>query len=103
MKKVLFLFGGRSHEHIVSCNSLKSIIENIDESKFSYTLVGIDNKGDWYLYNDSLDFLKDGSWIYKNKYKIDNISEYLKQFDVIFPIIHGNFGEDGRLQGLFES
>ncbi len=102
MKKVLILFGASSPEHLVSCNSAKEIHENIDKSKYEVFLVGIDLNNNWYEYNDSLEYLKDGTWLDNTVVKlIDNVVSYLKKFDVVFPIIHGSIGEDGTIQGLF--
>lgn len=103
MKKVLILFGGKGTEHLISCKSAKSIAENIDRSLFSYEMAGISLTGEWYKFNDDLAFLDNGNWLLGRIFKIDNIVEYLKCFDVIFPITHGNFGEDGKLQGFFDS
>lgn len=99
MKKVLILFGGDSYEHDVSCKSAKSILESIDKTLFDVTSVGI--KKDWYIYNDKLEHL-DKEWINYNVKKIDNVIEFIKDFDVVFSIIHGNTSEDGKLQGMFE-
>lgn len=102
MKKVLILFGGRSSEHYVSCKSARSIALNIDKNLFLYELVGIDFSGDWYKFNDDFSYLENGNWKDGHIFKVDNIIEYLRSFDVVFPITHGNFGEDGKLQGLFD-
>ena len=102
MKKVLIIFGGNSSEHYISCKSAKSIVSNIDKKLFSYELVGIDFNGDWYKFNDSLDYLSDGNWLDGRVFLIDNIIEYLRRFDVVFPITHGNYGEDGKLQGFLD-
>ena len=100
MKKILILFGGNSYEHTISCKSAKTILDNIDKSKFKVTSVGI-YKNNWYIFNDNLTLLEDNTWINGNIKKIDNIIEFLKTFDKIFPIIHGNDGETGALSGLF--
>ncbi len=102
MKKVLIIFGGNSTEHYISCKSAKSIVENIDKRLFSYELAGIDLCGEWFKFNDDLSFLENGNWKDGNVFKIDNIIEYLKAFDVVFPITHGNNGEDGKLQGFLD-
>lgn len=86
MKKVLLIYGGSSTEHEVSCNSAKNIIKNIDKTKYDLT---------------TLKITKDNIWISNDK-MVDNIIEYLKQFDVIFPITHGTKGEDGKLQGMLD-
>ena len=101
MKKVLIIFGGNSSEHKVSCISAKSIVNNIDTKLFNVTLCGISKDNIWYIYNDEFQTLDD-NWLNKKIQKIDNIIQFLKEFDVVFPIIHGNNGEDGKLQGLFD-
>ena len=100
LKKILVLFEGNSLEHNISCKSAKTILENIDINKFDVTAVGIE-KNDWYIFNDNLDLLSNNTWLNGNIKKIDNIIEFLKQFDKVFPIIHGNDGETGALSGLF--
>jgi len=102
-KSVLILFGGNSKEHAVSCASVKSILENIDKSKYNVVCVGITKNLDWYVFDDSFNTLTEDEW-YKNCQfnKIENITRFLKRFNVIFPIIHGYLGEDGKLQGLLE-
>ncbi len=99
MKKILVIFGGNSYEHYISCLSAKTILENIDRRKYSVTAVGINRDGNWYIYNDKLEYLtKD--WLKANIKKINNIIEYLKTFDKVFPIMHGNPIENGNLQGM---
>lgn len=100
MKKILILFGGNSYEHNISCKSAKTIIENIDNNKFDITSVGI-HQNNWYIFNDDLNLLLNNKWTEGNIKRIDNIIEFLKQFDKVFPIIHGNDGETGALSGLF--
>ena len=100
MKKVLILFGGNSYEHEISCKSVNFIIDNIDISKFDYKLVGIDYNNEWYEVDNVDEINKE--WKNNNVVKIDNIIEYCKEFEIIFPMIHGNTCEDGKLQSLFE-
>lgn len=102
MKKVLILFGGNSYEHEVSCKSVKSIILNIDRELFDFEVVGISFDNEWFKFNDDLAYLENGNWLDANVVKIDNIIDYIKRFDVVFPITHGNDGEDGKLQGFLE-
>ena len=99
MKKILILFGGNSFEHNISCKSAKTILENIDRKKFNVTSVGI-YKNDWYIFDDSLTYLSNNTWTKSNIKKIDNIVNFLKQFDKVFPIIHGEDGETGAISGL---
>lgn len=94
---VLLIFGGNSSENEVSKKSAKSIIQNIDTKEFTLECTYIDRDGVWYQCQAD-DILLDN---YKYS-KIENIIKYLKKFDVIFPIIHGTNGEDGKLQGLLE-
>lgn len=102
MKKVLVLFGGPSNEHLISCKSAKSILENIDYKKYDVNVCGISKNGCWYRYNDTLELLENGDWMTSsNNDYVDNIGDFIKKFDVIFPIIHGYLGEDGSLAGLF--
>lgn len=100
MKKILILFGGNSHEHVISCKSAKTILTHIDKSLYNITAVGIDHQNNWYLYLDNINLI-DESWQNRNIEKITNIIEFLKQFDKIFPIIHGNPEENGNIQGMF--
>lgn len=101
MKKVLVIFGGNSYEHEISCLSAKTILENIDRKKYDVTTIGIDKENNWYIFNDNLDILtKD--WTKGNITKIDNIIAYLKQFDKVFPIMHGAPVENGTLQGMLD-
>ena len=100
LKKILILFGGNSYEHEISCKSVNFIIDNIDISKFDYKLVGIDYNNEWYEVDNKNEINKE--WKNNNVVKIDNIIEYCKEFEIIFPMIHGNTCEDGKLQSLFE-
>lgn len=103
MRKILLLFGGNSKEHFVSCKSAKAILENIDISKFLITSVGISKDNNWYIFDDSLEYLDDGTWLdHSLNNKIDNIIEFIKNFDIVFPINHGTNGEDGKLQGMLD-
>jgi len=101
MKKILVLFGGNSFEHNISLRSIKTILENIDKRKYEVTAVGIDMNGNWLLYNDEVSNL-DETWTKRNVKKIDNIINFLKGFDKVFPMIHGKTGEDGSIQGMLD-
>ena len=93
--KVGVIFGGMSTEHDVSIKSGTSIINYLNKTKYKIHNIFIDKNGDWY----ELSEMKIDD---KNKHKIDNIFSYLKQLDIVFPILHGKYGEDGCLQGLLE-
>ena len=100
MKKILVLFGGNSYEYEISCLSAKTILENIDRKKYHVTAVGISKDNTWYIFDDNTKLLTKDFTKGKVK-KIDNIIAFLKQFDKVFPIMHGNPIENGNLQGLF--
>lgn len=96
MKKVLLIFGGNSTEHNISIKSAQSIFDNINLFLFDVTPVFINKQNEWFIVSDTN--LNDRN----NDIKIDNIIEFLKEYDVVFPITHGNNGEDGKLEGLFD-
>lgn len=93
MKKLKLgvVFGGMSTENEVSCISGASIIKNLNKEKYDIYPIYIDKNGQWFKANNL-----------QNKLPISNIIEYLKSLDVIFPVLHGLYGEDGTIQGLFE-
>lgn len=99
--KVLLLFGGNSSEHEVSIASAKSILENIDYKKFKVTTVGITKKNKWLIFEDKIKNLNK-NWPSGKVKEVPNIIEFLKNFDVVFPIMHGTNGEDGKLQGMLD-
>ncbi len=102
MKKVLLLFGGNSSEHQISCNSAKSILENIDYSKYNVTAVGITKANEWLEYIDQLENIVTPNWHQKKVKKINDIISFIKNFDIVFPILHGINGEDGKIQSMLE-
>ena len=99
MKKVLIIFGGNSFEHYISCLSAKTILNNIDRKKYNVTAVGITKNNEWYIFKDNYNILEK-DWTKGKITKIDNIINYLKTFDKVFPIIHGNPVENGNIQGM---
>ena len=99
MKKILVIFGGNSYEHYISCLSAKTILTHIDRKKYDVSVVGITKDNKWYIFNDDIKILEK-DWTKGNLIEIDNIVEYLKQFDKVFPIMHGNPEENGNIQGM---
>ena len=113
-KKILVLFGGQSSEHVVSCMSAVNVIKNIDASRYETVLIGITEDGRWLL-TDSVEAIEDGSWregtvsafllpdarrqcvLVQDKTGVREIP-----VDAAFPVLHGLYGEDGTVQGLFE-
>lgn len=119
MKTVLLLCGGRSGEHEISLISAKCILDAMDRSRFAPVVVGISKQGVWYLEEEES--------FYQGEFRADKISlnenadrvtlaPYLQpngrarleaqgriiEFDIVFPILHGPFGEDGTLQGMLD-
>lgn len=99
--KVGVIFGGMSTEHDVSIVSGTSVTKKLDTNKYDVFPIYIDNDGKWYKCNNKTKTYKVGDKV-ENIEKIDNLIKYLKQLDVLFPVLHGLYGEDGTIQGLFE-
>jgi D-alanine-D-alanine ligase len=118
--RVGILFGGKSAEHEVSLQSAKNVVEAIDKNKYEVVLIGIDKSGRWYL-NDASRFLLNADnpkLIALNqssesvallpggsdKQELVSLSrdESHGPVDVVFPILHGTYGEDGTVQGLLK-
>ena len=104
--QVGLIFGGNSSEYEVSIVSGRNIYKAIDKEKFDVHPIWITNEGYFANEEESFKVLEDPSYQVKNPHKVHNISnlielENLPEVDVFFPIVHGNLGEDGVLQGLF--
>jgi D-alanine-D-alanine ligase len=120
MKKKLrigILFGGRSGEHEVSLLSAASILKAIDKTKYEIVPIGITKQGQWITSSDAQRLLsgeaKPAPVLAKKatskSVQLNASAELVQQsgtlaqtLDVIFPVLHGTFGEDGTIQGLFE-
>jgi D-alanine-D-alanine ligase len=117
--RVGVVFGGRSAEHEVSLQSAKNVLEAMDKSKYEPVLIGIDREGHWHV-NEQSTFLLNA-----NNFRLTQLNKPreevalipkgashhlvglssnrdLGQMDVIFPVLHGPYGEDGSVQGLFK-
>ena len=113
-KTVMVLFGGRSSEHDVSVVSGATVAKAIPEDRYEVVLVGITKAGDWLL-APSVASMEDGSWKESRVHAIlspeTDRTLFLKEddkieqrtVDVAFPVLHGLWGEDGTVQGLFET
>lgn len=101
-KKVAILFGGQSTEHEVSRVSASSVLRNIDLSKYDVYQIGITKDGKWFEYTGTIDKIENGEWEKDEFYKSPNGQEILfnREVDVVFPVMHGLYGEDGTIQGL---
>ena len=114
--RILVLFGGRSGEHAVSLMSAKFVLGQLDPERYDVTQIGITRHGDWFVGDHVLDDLIEEEYgklsavtIFPNPsrpglHQIDDDHQlkFLTEFDVVFPVLHGTFGEDGTLQGLLE-
>lgn len=98
MKKLGVIFGGMSTEDKVSCISGASVIKNLNKEKYEVFPIFIDKNGNWF----KVEITEENKLKMENKKQIENVFTYLKQMDLIFPILHGLYGEDGTIQGLLE-
>jgi len=111
---IAVIFGGQSSEHDISCISVQTVAKAINQDAYDITYIGITREGNWLL-ADSLQSIEDGSWTASGTAAVlspdatkkeviisgkDGI--ITKKIDVIFPVLHGMYGEDGTIQGLFE-
>ena len=110
MKKKLrigILFGGRSGEHEVSLLSAASVLKAIDKKKYDVVPIGITKSGQWLAPTEAQHLLTGESNLELLQLSagadlIHQTETLSRQIDVIFPILHGTFGEDGTIQGLLE-
>ncbi|NMC79230.1 MAG: D-alanine--D-alanine ligase [Chloroflexi bacterium] len=117
--KIGILLGGRSSEHEVSLMSARSIIQMLDPQKYQVTQIGITPAGQWMVGENVIDRMlareydaltpaallpePGESALYRQQITTQGkLLEVFEPLDVIFPVLHGTFGEDGTLQGLFE-
>ena len=119
MKKlsVCILFGGMSPEHEVSLRSAESVLNNIDHEKYNVFPVGITKDGQWILFKGSdYSMLPAGSWMHcagnckaiispvrgQGLMCFTDSGLVQEHIDVVFPVLHGENGEDGAMQGLMQ-
>lgn len=114
--KIGVIFGGRSGEHAVSLMSARFVLSQLSLDEYDVTQIGITREGDWYTGEDALQALLDDDisslspvtvlptpsdhslYLLEGGEKLKMLTE----LDVVFPVLHGTFGEDGTLQGLLE-
>ncbi len=113
MQTVALLFGGVSPEHEVSLNSARNIYRALDRNLYRVELIGVSHSGTWYHLPEAAfekaRRVEDGAWPRlalvpggKRPIIYEDAKGNFPQVDVVFPIIHGPYGEDGTLQGLLE-
>lgn len=117
--KIGVLFGGKSAEHEVSLRSAENVINALDKNKYEVVLIGIDKTGKWILGDSSSKLLdKTNPKLYKlNSSNSDSVAlipqgggmisnlnnvNSKNSIDVVFPILHGPYGEDGTVQGMLK-
>lgn len=100
--KLAVLYGGRSGEHEVSLKSAAAIMKNLDKNKFEIIPVAIDIKGNWWVSDFSQLIINESIAIKSNAYERIFFQELVNRCDVVFPVLHGTYGEDGKIQGLLE-
>lgn len=114
---VCVLFGGVSPEHEVSLRSAESVLNNMDVEKYNIFPVGITQTGEWILFNNTdYSLLPSGRWLQnagncpavispvrgQGLIIMKNGTVYHQKLDVVFPVLHGENGEDGAMQGLLQ-
>ncbi|HSF80126.1 MAG TPA: D-alanine--D-alanine ligase family protein [Anaerolineales bacterium] len=117
--RVGLIFGGRSGEHEISLLSARSVLAALDLEKYDVTQIGITHQGTWLIGDNLLEHMQQenysslnrvallpdpsypGLWVINQTQQAD-ILKKLANLDVVFPILHGTYGEDGTIQGLFE-
>lgn len=113
-KTVAVLFGGQSSEHEVSCVSATTVIKNINMDIYRILIIGITKEGKWLKVNNTEE-ITSGSWKQNKDTAVLLPDAALKsvlilkgekaeciKVDVVFPVLHGLYGEDGTVQGLLE-
>ncbi|PZS12793.1 MAG: D-alanine--D-alanine ligase A [Pseudonocardiales bacterium] len=120
--RVAVVFGGRSSEHAISCVSAGSVLRHLDRTRFDVIPVGIGADGAWVLGTDdpaeltirdrrlpavdgaAAPLVLPGDPTRRELVRIagDRVGEVISGVDVVFPVLHGAFGEDGTIQGLLE-
>lgn len=113
MKKIAIIFGGQSSEYEISLESSYSVLEAINTNKHEILKIAISKEGNWYLYEGENENILNDSWkdsknkeiiplLGKNKGFLILESNKVIKPDLVFPVMHGEYVEDGKIQGLFE-
>ena len=100
MRKIGVIFGGRSGEHDISLMSAASVLRAIDREKYIPIPIGVDRDGSWHLFNGDISDIENKKWLASSTPL--SFAKVKDAVDFAFPVIHGNQGEDGTLQGLLE-
>jgi D-alanine-D-alanine ligase len=102
--RVAVVMGGRSSEHEISLASARSVLESLDPARYETVTVEIGRDGRWELGSGSRPELeRDGRSVVETlPVPTSRVPATLAEVDVVFPVLHGPFGEDGTVQGLLE-
>lgn len=119
--RIAVLFGGRSNEHAVSLHSAATVLRNLDPARYDVLPVGVSPEGTWYTYAGPADAVENGTWacdggqgllapvVPSPDPAVHGLLELMPggeprpmRLDLVFPVLHGRFGEDGTVQGIFE-
>lgn len=117
--RVAIVFGGRSSEHAISCITAANVLRVIDRDKYDVVPIGISTEGQWVLESSdpahlaltdgrlpTVDIAAAPVLFGSNRELVvseaDQVPQTLGEMDVIFPLLHGPWGEDGTIQGMFE-
>ncbi len=107
--RVAVVFGGRSTEHAISCMSAASVLSELDRDRFDVVPVGITVDGAWVLTSSAPAAITAGESATELSVSSDlvatppdRVGDVLGGIDVVFPVLHGAYGEDGTIQGLLE-
>ncbi|QUH25338.1 D-alanine--D-alanine ligase family protein [Serpentinicella alkaliphila] len=103
--KIMVIFGGKSGEHDVSLMSSASVMKTMNKEKYEIMPIGITKDGRWKKYLGNVEYIDPKNWL--NETEDYNINELFldkdsRGIDLVFPVLHGPFGEDGTIQGLLE-
>lgn len=100
--RIAVVFGGRSSEHGVSCLTAREVLAVIDSDRYDVQPIGITLTGNWVAETAQWPEIAAGTLPSVREDRPPVTWESLREFDVVFPLIHGPWGEDGTIQGLFE-
>ena len=101
--RVAVIFGGQSSEHNISCLSAASVLAALDRERYEVVAIGITREGGWYsVSSDPADWARKGS-VLPEVIPTETPMPFSElQADVVFPVLHGPYGEDGTIQGALE-
>lgn len=116
-KNIAVIFGGQSNEYGVSLQSASAVLDNLDRSRYAPVMIGITKEGRWLRYQGSVERIRADEW-HNDEGNVPAILSPCREkagllmlhdgeygflpIDAAFPVLHGQNGEDGRLQGLLE-